>query len=67
MFVERLSWKRQMDEDNPTPSYSVGSVLGAQMKLIAAMVKGLLEQALKNHVRVQQVKIVRGLLYFRSR
>ena len=43
------------------------SVLGAQKKVIAAMVRGLLDEALKHHVRVPQLANIVGPPYLRSK
>ena len=49
-FVKRLSFGAS--DGGKQPYRFAGSVLGAQKKAIAAVVRGLLEEALKDQVRV---------------
>ena len=50
-----------MEEDKPNTSQEVFSK--AQMKAIVSMVRGLLEEVLKDRVGVPQLDNVVGLLY----
>ena len=60
-FVERLSFGAS---DGVKQSYRFKiSVLGAQKKAISALVEGLLEEALKDHVGTSQLANVVGPPY----
>ena len=50
-----------MDEDKPTASQEVFSE--AQMKIVAAVVRGVLEEVLKDHVGALQLEKVVGPSY----
>ena len=52
-----------MSDEGRQPSRFAGSVLGVQMKAIAALVGGLLEEAFKDHVGALQIEKVVGPLY----
>ena len=51
-----------MEEDTPNASQEV--FLEAQMKAIVGVVRGLLEEALKDHVGAPQLENIVGLPYF---
>ena len=64
-FVERLSFGAS--DGGKQPYRFEISVLGAQKKAIAAVVGGLLEEALKGHVDVPQLANVVGTPYLRTK
>ena len=58
------SLEREMEEDKPNTSHEAFSE--AQMKAISAVVGGLLEKALKDHVGVPQLENVVGPPYLQN-